>query len=223
MKAGDRGTLPDVAPGIVRLRDGWTMTAVKQDDGIVLFEAHISAGYLDGVIADVEKRWPGSKVKAIVMTSDPWAHIGGVRQAIARGIPIFVSGLSIPFLKSLAAAKFTIAPDSLAKAPRAPKLVAIDKKIAIGTGANRIELYPVGGPYGEHMTMAYFPERRILYGADLVFPDAPGKPGYFRQGAVDLRRAVAREHLAVDTLFCVQPTVPPIAWSSFVPAGMALP
>ena len=76
-----------------------------------------------------------------------------------------------------------------------------------------------GGPYGERMLMAYFPDAKLLYGADLVFPNRavtgqPGK-GYFETSLVDLRNAVEREKLAVDTLFCVQ-NYQPIAWSDFV-------
>jgi hypothetical protein len=106
-------------------------------------------------------------------------------------------------------------PDSLQRAPRAPKFVAIDGKRIIGAGANRIELYPVGGPYAERMLMAYFPDRKLLYGADLVFAQR-GAPGYLRTPALDLRAAVARHGLAVDSLFCVQAT-PVIAWKDFIP------
>ena len=67
--------------------------------------------------------------------------------------------------------------------------------------------------------MAYFPDTKLLYGADLVFPNRGpnGQPtaGYFETSLVDLRAAVAREKLAVDTLFCVQ-NYQPIAWSDFV-------
>lgn len=225
LRLGARGTLPDAAPGIVRLRDQWTTTLVKQDDGVVVFEAHVSAQYFEDVLAEVAKRWPGTKVKAVVLTSDPWAHLGGLRQVVARGIPIYVSGRSIPFLTSLVKRPWTLAPDELAKHPRAPTFVAVNGKTTIGTGENAIVLYPVGGPYGERMTMAYFPARRLLYGADLVFQDraAPKADGprYLRTEAWDLRAAVAREGLAVDTLFCVQPVTAPFAWRDFVPTGVA--
>ena len=58
-----------------------------------------------------------------------------------------------------------------------------------------------------------------LYGADLVFPNrgATGQPtkGYFETSLADLRAAVEREKLAVDTLFCMQ-NFPAIAWTDFV-------
>ena len=217
---GARGQPTELRPGIVRVPDQWAMTLVKQPDGVVIFEAHISGQYLHDVIDEANRRWPGAPIKAIVMTSDPWAHIGGVREAMALGIPIYVQAGSIPFLTRLAKMPHTLEPDRLAKQPRAPKLMPVSAKTAIGTGENRIELYAVGGPYGERMLMAYFPGAKLLYGADLVFPNRavtgqPGK-GYFETSLVDLRAAVERERLAVDTLFCVQ-NYAPIAWTDFVP------
>ena len=54
----------------MRVIDQWTQTLVKQPDGVVIFEAHISAQYLHEVIGEAHKRWPSSPIKALVMTSD---------------------------------------------------------------------------------------------------------------------------------------------------------
>ena len=218
-RLGMRGPPTELEPGIVRVPDQWVQTLVKQSDGVVIFEAHISAQYLHDVIDEAHRRWPDAPIKALVMSSDPWAHLGGVREAIALGIPIYVNARSIPFLTSLAKTPHTMSPDSLARSHRSPRFVPISAKTVIGRGENTIELYPVGGPYAERMVMAYFPDHRLLYGADLVFPNrgADGKfsKGFFETPAVDLRRAVARERLAVDSVFCVQ-NYPVMAWSSFV-------
>jgi hypothetical protein len=217
-RLGMRGQPSELAPGIVRVPDQWTQTLVKQPDGVVIFEAHISAQYLHDVIGEAKKRWPGSPIKAVVMTSDPWAHLGGVREAMALGIQIYVNSRSVPFLTSLAKMPYTMAPDSLAKSKRAPKFMPVTGKTVIGSGDNRIELYPVGGPYAERMLMAYFPAKKLLYGADLVFPnrspDGKITKGFFETSAVDLRNAVAREKLAVDSLFCVQ-NYPMMSWAAF--------
>jgi hypothetical protein len=218
---GMRGPPTELEPGIVRVPDQWMQTLVKQSDGVVIFEAHISAQYLHDVIDEARRRWPGSPIKALVMTSDPWAHLGGVREAMALGIPIYVSAGSVPFLTGLAKSPHAMAPDSLARVPRAPRFVPVSGKTVIGNGENRIELYPVGGPYAERMLMAYFPDHKLLYGADLVFRNrgADGQPttGFLETPATDLRRAVARERLDVDTLFWVQNS-PPIAWKMFAGA-----
>ncbi|HXT17585.1 MAG TPA: hypothetical protein VN706_18225 [Gemmatimonadaceae bacterium] len=218
-RLGMRGQPAELIAGIVRVPDFWSQTLVKQADGVVIFEAHISAAYLHDVIDEARRRWPGAPVKALVMTSDPWAHLGGVREAMALGIPIYAQANSIPFLKRLAAAPHTLAPDSLARSRREPRVVAVSGKTTIGRGDNQIVLYPVGGPYAERMLMAYFPGHKLLYGADLVFMNrsADGQPaaGFLETEATDLVNAVARERLDVDSVFCVQ-NYGPFAWSSFV-------
>lgn len=221
---GDRPEPAQPGDGIVRLADNWAMTLVKQDDGVVIFEAHLSADYIKQVVAEVQRRWPGAPIKAFVLTSDPWAHLGGVRQVISMGIPIYLNGASIPFLTALSHRPFTLHPDDLSKHPRAPRFIAVSGRTEIGTGKNRIVLYPVGGAYSERMTMAYFPERRLLYGTDLVFPDrgAPGAPPlktFLRTPAIELRRAVTREGIQVDSVFCVQASYPIYAWTDFTPTG----
>jgi hypothetical protein len=215
---GMRGKPSELAPGIVRVPDFWTQTLVKQDDGVVIFEAHISAQYLHEVIDEAHARWPGAPIKALVMTSDPWAHLGGVREAMALGIPIYVQQGSVPFLTKVATAPHALAPDSLARSRRKPRFVPVSARTVIGTGENRIELYPVGGPYAERMLMAYFPARKLLYGADLVFfdrgPDGKPTKSFLATPATDLRNAVARVRLAVETLFCVQ-NYARVAWCDF--------
>lgn len=204
-RLGARGQPTELAPGIVRVPDQWVMTLVKQPDGVVIFEAHISGPYLHDVIGEANRRWPGAPIKAIVMSSDPWAHLGGLREAVAMKIPIYVNAGSIPFLSSL------VKPGA--------KFIPVAGKTLVGKGENRIELYPVGGPYAERMTMAYFPDHKLLYGADLVFMNrgSDGRPsgGFLLTPAEDLRRAVAREKLDVMSVFCVQ-NYPSFTWQEFV-------
>jgi hypothetical protein len=206
---GARGQPTELAPGVVRVPDQWAMTLVKQPDGVVIFEAHISPRYFRDVVAEAHRRWPGAPIKAVVMTSDPWAHLGGFSEVVAQGIPLYVNARSVPFLTSLA---------KTAGATKPPRFVPVAARTAIGTGANRIDLFPVGGPYAERMLMAYLPDHKVLYGADLVFmnrgPDGRPTSGFLITPAEDLRNAVAREKLDVETVFCVQ-NYGPFAWRDF--------
>lgn len=205
---GARGQPTELVPNIVRVPDQWMMTMVKQPDGVVIFEAHISPRYVSDVIAEANRRWPGAPVKAFIMTSDPWGHLGGFSEVVRRGIPIYASAGSMPFLAAL--------PHSPGKSG---KFIPVSAKTTIGKGDNRIDLYPVGGPYAERMLMAYFPQHKMLYGADLVFMrrGLDGKPtgGFLETEAVDLRAAVVREKLDVESLFCVQ-NYGPFKWSAFI-------
>jgi hypothetical protein len=218
---GARGPAVEIRDDIVGLRDFWTSTLVRQPDGVVVFEAHVGPEYAEQVMSEVRRRWPGVPIKALVLTSDPWAHMGGVRQFAARGIPIYVVDASRPFIEGLLHAPHTIEPDLLQRSPRQPRLHVVSARTVIGTGANQIVLYPVRGAYAERMLMAYFPAHRLLYGSDLVFKDRRSG-SYLETPAYDLRRAVAREKLVVDSLFSVQTSVRS-PWSEFAAAPAARP
>jgi len=189
----------DVAKDIVHIPGSWNTTLVRQSDGIVVVEAPISSGYSAKVLAEAERRWPGVPVKAAITTSDSWPHLAGVREYVARGIPVYALDLNIPILTRLVTAPRTMFPDALEKNPRKPDFRIVSGKTLLGTGANRIEIYPLRGETSERQMMVYFPEHKLLYGSD---PFQQDEHGYFYPQTVwELVHAVEREHLAVDTFF----------------------
>lgn len=189
-----------VAPGIVLIPGPWNTSLIVQPDGIIILEAPISSGYSAAVVTAAEKRFPSRRIKAVVTTSNAWPHVGGIREYVARGVPLYVLDLNVPFIEQVLIAPHTMRPDTLAEHPHAPRLHVVSAKTVIGSGANRIELYPVRGEAGERMMLAYFPERHLLYASDLVQPKSDGGfafPEYLRE----VTKAVSSYGLRVDKVF----------------------
>src|SRR5205807_6709599 len=187
----------------------WNTTLVRQTDGIVVLEAPISSGYSVKVLAEAEKRWPRVPVKAVITTSDSWPHLAGIREYVARGIPIYAVDLNIPILTRFVSAPRAGFPDALQKNPKKPNFHPVSGKTLLGTGSNRMEIYPLRGETSERQMMVYFPEDKLLYGSD---PFQLDEHGYFYPQTVwELVHAVEREKLAVDTFFMMH--VGPTPWS----------
>jgi hypothetical protein len=202
----------DLAPGIVQVPSSWDVTFVRQDDGVVIIEAPISAGYSSRVIEEARKRFPGVAVKAVVTTSDSWPHFGGIREYVARGIPIYFLDVNRPILERAMRSPHTLHPDALQQHQRPPVLHAVAARTILGTGKNRLELYPVRGETGERMMAIYMPEHRILYGSDLVQWSRGGPPEYVSE-LLDL---ATRERLTVETVYAMH--ADPGPWSRVVNA-----
>jgi hypothetical protein len=198
----------ELAPGIVFFPGAWNTTLVKQEDGIVVLEAPISSGYSGRVIAEAQRRYPGAPVKAVISTSDSWPHVGGIREYVARGVPVYVLDRTLPLLHRLVAAPRTRLPDALAHAPRTPRFVPVNGKTVIGSGPNRIELYPINGQTTERQMMAYFPGHKLLYGSDAF--QRFDNQYFYPQTISEVRDAVAREHLNVVTFFMMH--MEPTPW-----------
>src|SRR5262249_22078395 len=138
-------------------------------------------------------------------------HLGGVREYVARGIPVYACDLNRPILERLLKADYSTHPDALARAPRAAKFTWVSEKTVIGSGDTRIEIYPAHGENGERMLVAYLPAARLLYTSDDIQPMRNGS--YFMpEYLFEVREAVRRHHLDVDRIFGMHAPVTP--WSA---------
>ena len=203
----------DLAPGITFFPGAWNATLVKQDDGTVVLEAPISGTYVAGVLDEARKRYAGSPVKAVLSTSDSWPHVGGVREAVASKLPVYILDLNQALLDQFVAAKHEIHPDLLAKTPQKPAWRIVAGKTIVGGGPNRLELYPLRGASTERQYMVYFPEHRLLYASDTLAINDDGSL-YDPELMREVMEAVQREGLQVDTVFAMHQA--PMPWNDVV-------
>ncbi|HVR98779.1 MAG TPA: hypothetical protein VMW27_19330 [Thermoanaerobaculia bacterium] len=200
----------EVAPGVVFIPGFMNVVLVLQDDGVVVVEAPISCGYSSRVLEEIGRRFPGALVKAVVSTSDAPVHFGGVREYVARSIPVYVRDSNLLSLQELIAAPHKVLLDAYARAPKPPDFRVVRSKVTVGSGPNRLEIYPVHSAGGERSLLVYLPEHRLLYAADLPLK---GNGSPFRPFA--LADAVAQERLAVDRVFGIHPS--PTPWQEVGP------
>ena len=201
----------EVEPGkIVQYGGNWNVAYVQQPDGLVVIEAPVGSHYSAQVLDEAAKRYPGVKVKALITTSDAWPHLGGVREYVARGIPVYALDLNQPILERLLKADYRTKPDALASTPKAPRFTWVSAKTVIGAGDTRMELYPVRGENGERMMMAYFPALKLLYTSDEIQRMRNGT-FFMPEFLLEVRDVVRREHLEVNRVFGFH--VGPTPWS----------
>ena len=199
--------------GIDLFLGSWNTTIVKQEDGVVILETPISASFTEGILAEAKKRYPDAPIKAVLCTSDSWPHVGGVRFDVAQGLLVYILDLNQTLLQRMLTAPHTIDPDALQTEGKAPRWKIVAGMTEIGTGPNRMVLYPLRGASTERQYMAYFPERRLLYASDtLVVNDDHTlyDPELFHE----VEQAVEREHLVVDAVYAMHQA--PLKWSDVV-------
>jgi hypothetical protein len=208
-----RATL--LAPGVDLFPGSWNSTIVKQSDGIVILEAPISSLYTEGVVEEAKKRYPGMPIKAVLSTSDSWPHTGGVRYAVAQRFPVYILDLNRPLLDHMVEAPHTLDPDALAHAKPLPKpsWKIVTAKEVVGSGENRMELYPLRGASTERQYMVYFPEHRLLYASDTLAMNDDGTL-YDPVLMYEVVQAAKRENLQIETVFAMHQ--PPMPWNQVV-------
>jgi len=207
----------ELAPGIVHVPGSWDIVEIRQPDGAVILEGPLTSSYSAKVMEDERQRFSGAPIKAVVTTSDAWPHIGGMREYVARSIPIYALDLNVPILSRLFAATYTTSPDALARTPRPANLTPVSKRTMVGSGPNRFELIPYRTASGERQMMVYFPDHRLLYTSDLFTIHGPMI--FLPEQVAEAVQAVARERLAVDRAFGMH--YDDIPWQTVVDAAAA--
>ncbi|HUR21727.1 MAG TPA: MBL fold metallo-hydrolase [Vicinamibacterales bacterium] len=216
----DASKAVDLAPGITQFPSGFNVNVVSQPDGLVIVEATSGSRFSSQVMAEAQKRYPGKPIKAVVTTSDAWPHVGGIREYVAKGVPIYALDLNVSILSRIIKAPHTFTPDALSKAPKAPVFHPVASRTTIGTGDTRLEVIPVRGEYGERMMLIWFPGPKLLYASDLIQRDRSGKSFFMMAMPAEVVDAAARENLdGIDKVFGMH--LAPTPWSEIATAVAA--
>ena len=119
---------------MVQLAGGSKCPSVQRSDGLVLIKHRSAPSTQKRLFAEAAKRYPNVPIKAVITTSDAWAHLTGPRSR-EGGTPIYATDLNQPccFLR-LVDAPFTQHPDTLAKASKPAKFHWVSQKTTIGAG-----------------------------------------------------------------------------------------
>ncbi|AND67859.1 hypothetical protein ATSB10_04050 [Dyella thiooxydans] len=192
-----------LAPGVDLYPGAWNTALIKQDDGVVVLESPISPVYTAGLLDLARQRYPDLPIKAVLTTSDSWPHAAGVREAVARHLPVYALDLNLPLLQRLVDAPHRIHPDHLQRQPAAPDWRIVSGRTVIGSGAQRIELYPLRGADTGRQYMVYFPASRLLYASDTLVLDPKSGALYQPELMAEVAQAVDRAHLDVRTVFAM--------------------
>jgi hypothetical protein len=106
-------------------------------------------------------------------------------------------------------------PDALqsSKGLKVPHWKIVSEKEEVGSGANRMELYPLQGASTERQYLVYFPESRLLYASDTLALTADGGL-YDPELMHEVEQAVKRANLKVDTVFAMHQG--PMPWDKVI-------
>jgi hypothetical protein len=204
--------IAEIAPGVVQIPGSWYSTIVRQDDGLVIIDAPISAGYSHRVLDEAARRFPGMKVKALITSTAFYWHVAGVREYVARGIPIYVRDRNVPVIRALAAAPHSLLPDALSLAPKAPDIRAVSAPITLGTGVNAITVIPVRE--GEQpMLMSSIPGAHLLHTGEMVQPLGPGGSLLYPEALLELTHSVAADGVDTHGLRMIGMHMSPTPWT----------
>jgi glyoxylase-like metal-dependent hydrolase (beta-lactamase superfamily II) len=148
--------------------NGYNVLAVAFKDHVMVVEPASTDAESRRAIAAVKELAPGKPIKYVVATHHHEDHAGGVRAYIAEGATLVTTAGNRAYFERIAASRRTLAPDALSERPRKPVFEMVAKRRTFSDGERTVELVDVGpSPHAEQILVAYLPEERLVFQADL--------------------------------------------------------
>ncbi|MDA0707629.1 MAG: MBL fold metallo-hydrolase, partial [Proteobacteria bacterium] len=165
-----------IADHIWFLAGGYNSLVVEFSDHLVLFESSSEDRGL-AVIAKARELVPGKPLTHLVNTHHHFDHSGGVRAAISEGLTVMTHEANANFYKALATKPSTLIPDSLEQNPKSATIISVQDKMVYEDDTMKFELYHIpGNTHASSLLMAYFPNQKLLYEADVYSSGSSASP-----------------------------------------------
>ena len=208
--------LVEVAKGVNMIKGMWNVGTIIQKDGIFVIEGPISSGYNAKHLDWIKQQYPKKTIKGVITTSDAWPHVGGIREFVARGIPIYAYSLNEEIIRKISTADHSLDPDLQETAQKEPQFRLVATTLEIDDPKVPIRIIPINGEGGERMMAVYFPKQKVLYASDLLQRSGRKKTFFAPQYLSEVKAMVDLHQLEVETVFAMH--LPPTPWQEVLDA-----
>ena len=189
--AGRGGPPPAPMPASEKLAEGvyritqvpaqgaYSALAVEFSDHVFLFEpGPQNEARAQAIIAETKKVIPNKPIRYGVISHHHFDHTSGLPAVVAEGITIVTHETNRAFLMNALSAPRTLAPDSMSKSGKKPKIEGIvgDKRV-FQDATRTVEVHLIRGlPHADGLLVAYLPKEKILAYADMFNLPAADNP-----------------------------------------------
>jgi glyoxylase-like metal-dependent hydrolase (beta-lactamase superfamily II) len=163
-------TSEKLAEGVYRINGAYNALAVEFADHILLFEpGPQNEARAQAIIAETKKVIPNKPIRYGVISHHHFDHTSGLPAVVAEGITIVTHETNRAFFMNALSAPRTLAPDSMSKSGKKPKVEGITGDKRVFQDATRtVEVHLIKGlPHADGLLVAYLPKERILAYADM--------------------------------------------------------
>jgi glyoxylase-like metal-dependent hydrolase (beta-lactamase superfamily II) len=172
-------TSEKLADGVFRINGAYNALAVEFADHILLFEpGPQNEARAQAIIAETRKVIPNKPIRYGVISHHHFDHTSGLPAVVAEGITIVTHETNRAFFMNALSAPRTLAPDSMSKSGKKPKVEGIvgDKRV-FQDGTRTVEIHLIKNlPHADGLLVAYLPKEKILAYADMFNLPATNNP-----------------------------------------------
>ena len=194
-------TKEELAPWLWRYTTGggsYDSIVAEFDDYIMMLEAGGNQARAQLYIDEINRQFPGKPIRYVWNSHPHGDHTPGIPAVVAVGATVIAHANAAEFFTRALNTPRTLLDDTLAKNPRRVRVDSIEDKRVYTDGERTVEFYHIyPAPHSNALTVAYFPQEKILFQGD--FSVNPAQGGGMQPANDHVRALVpALEKLGID-------------------------
>lgn len=163
--------LVELAPGVDHLTGAsHNSLLVAMKDHLVVFDAPVSEIQSMVMLDAAAAKYPGRKIKYLVLTHPHIDHASGLRAYAAAGATVVVGRGNGEYIRHMLTAPHKVRPDALAKKPQLVRVIEVGDKRVLTDGARKVELYRIETTHADGMLIGYVADAKLGWVVDIWSP-----------------------------------------------------
>jgi glyoxylase-like metal-dependent hydrolase (beta-lactamase superfamily II) len=171
-------TKEQLAPWLWRYTTGqgsYDSIVAEFSNYIMVLEAGQSQARAQAYIDEIKRQFPGKPIRYIWNSHPHGDHTPGIPVYIAEGATLIAHENAREFFERALNTPRTLLDDALARNPRRARVETIGDKRVYSDGTRTVEFYHIyPAPHSNALTVAFFPQERILFQGDFSINPAQG-------------------------------------------------
>ncbi|MGH7390995.1 MAG: MBL fold metallo-hydrolase [Candidatus Rokuibacteriota bacterium] len=165
---------------------------VAMRDHLIVFDAPVSDAHSNWVLLAAREKFPGKRVKYLVLTHHHADHAGGLRAYAAQGATIVVGQGNGAHFRRVLAAPFTRNPDLFARDLSRTPIIEVASRHVLTDGRRRVHAHRIENPHAAGLLIGYVADARLGFVSDLWSPGAGRLPARLDASLAALTAGVRR-------------------------------
>jgi glyoxylase-like metal-dependent hydrolase (beta-lactamase superfamily II) len=171
-------TKEQLAPWLWRYTTGggsYDSIVAEFNNHIMMLEAGQSQARAQLYIDEIKRQFPGKPIRYVWNSHPHGDHTPGIPAVAAEGATVIAHANAAEFFTRALNTPRTLLDDTLARNPRRVRVESVEDKRVYTDGTRTVEFYHIyPAPHSNALTVAYFPQEKILFQGDFSVNPAQG-------------------------------------------------
>jgi glyoxylase-like metal-dependent hydrolase (beta-lactamase superfamily II) len=171
-------TKEQLAPWLWRYTTGggsYDSIVAEFNNHIMMLEAGQSQARAQLYLDEIKRQFPGKPIRYVWNSHPHGDHTPGIPAVAAEGATVIAHANAAEFFTRALNTPRTLLDDTLARNPRRVRVESVEDKRVYTDGTRTVEFYHIyPAPHSNALTVAYFPQEKILFQGDFSVNPAQG-------------------------------------------------